>query len=244
MLASMIDDRVLGAPEAQLAAFRHNRPSPWLLFPSFLEDTAFEELRRTFPARQLFELQKGIRRPGKQRPHDRFYLAFESRSHRARARREHPDQGLVAYETLAEPWQRFLDELRSEAYERFLTTLFGRPPELRFAWHISFRGSEVSPHLDSRRKLGTHIFYFNGDDDWREEWGGQTLMLADKQTPRPNPDFSDFGEVITPPMLGNHSLLFQRTDDSWHGVERLSCPEDAYRRTFHVIASEPSHEPS
>lgn len=238
----MLNAHTLSAPDPLVGAFRGNRPSPWLELPQLLDDRAFEDLRRSFPERRLFELQKNIRRPGRQRPHDRFYLSFEHRPHQIRAKRDSADQGVVQYDDLSAPWQRFLDELRGPTYGAFLTRLFGVEPDLRFAWHISFRGSEVSPHLDSKRKLGTHIFYFNHPEDWKEEWGGQTLMLVDKKTPRPNPDFSDFGEMMTPAMLGNRSMLFQRTDDSWHGVERLTCPENAYRRTFHVIASERRHD--
>ena len=63
----MLNVQALAPPPEQLAAFQNNRPSPWLEFPALLDEQDFESLRGTFPDRSLFELQKGIRRPGKQR---------------------------------------------------------------------------------------------------------------------------------------------------------------------------------
>jgi hypothetical protein len=37
----------------------------------------------------------------------------------------------------------------------------------------------VSPHCDSPKKLGSHIFYLNTKEDWDPSWGGETLILDD-----------------------------------------------------------------
>ena len=35
--------------------------------------------------------------------------------------------------------------------------------------------------------------------------------------------------------LGNHSLLFQRQGNSWHGVREIRCPQGQYRKIFIVV---------
>ena len=40
-------------------------------------------------------------------------------------------------------------------------------------------GVEVSPHCDSKHKLGSHLFYFNDSSEWDPSWGGETLILED-----------------------------------------------------------------
>lgn len=233
----MLNTRWLNPDPPAVAAFQTRHPFPWQDFDGFLEEEAFQELRRTFPSRARFELHRGLRRGGGQRSHDRYYLAYEqSPYHRRSADMPDDSPGVIHHHELAPAWQRFLADLQSAGFLAHLEGRLGQRPRLRFAWHLSFEGSEVSPHLDSAGKLGTHIFYFNDADDWDDAWGGRTLLLADKRTERPNPEFSEFGEVLSPSMLGNRSLLFQRTPTSWHGVERLSCPRDHYRKTFHVIA--------
>ena len=48
--------------------------------------------------------------------------------------------------------------------------------------------------------------------------------------PRSAPDFNDFKRQIEIPCIGNHSLLFKRTNHSWHGVRRINCPENKLRQ--------------
>jgi hypothetical protein len=95
----------------------------------------------------------------------------------------------------------------------------------------------VSPHCDARHKIGSHIFYFNTEEDWDPSWGGETLILDDggRFDRRSAPRFDEFDRVITAPALGNCSLLFARRANSWHGVREIRCPEGAYRKVFIVV---------
>ncbi len=108
-----------------------------------------------------------------------------------------------------------------------------------YHWHYTPPGASVSPHCDARRKLASHIFYFNDPADWDPAWGGETLILDDggRFSRRSAPEFGDFAAATRADGMGNRSLLFARTDRAWHGVEPLRCPEGRYRRVFIVVAN-------
>ena len=119
--------------------------------------------------------------------------------------------------------------------------MFGtRLLQLNFHWHYTPNGCSVSPHCDAKRKLGSHIFYFNTTADWDPSWGGETLILDDRgRFPRNSaPRFEDFDVVIPGEALGNRSLLFARGDKSWHGVREIHCPAGAYRKVFIVVVND------
>jgi hypothetical protein len=92
--------------------------------------------------------------------------------------------------------------------------------------------------------LGTHIFYFNTEDDWAEDWGGRILLLDDggKWHPHTGPGFDDLKTSVSLDPRGNGSLLFQRTEHSWHGVRPLACPPDALRKLFIVTINIPTFQ--
>ena len=91
-----------------------------------------------------------------------------------------------------------------------------------------------------KRKLGSHIFYFNTAEDWDPAWGGETLILDDggRFNQKSAPDFEEFERIIASENLGNHSLLFHRQGNSWHGVREIRCPEGRYRKIFIVVIND------
>ena len=107
----------------------------------------------------------GVKRAFGQGYHDRFILHY------------HPSLDL------AQPWREFIDELHGPTYESLVRRLFGLRRNARFVltleWYYAWQGCGVSPHCDARRKLGTHIFYFNTDADWDANWGGRILIMDD-----------------------------------------------------------------
>jgi hypothetical protein len=215
-----------------LAQFQNQTPFPWFNFHEFLTPEGFRELYQDFPSLTMFEQHHGIERVHGQRPHDRYYLAYEKSLYGAEK-----GPGVVDKEDLPQSWQYFVEEIEtSKQYHDFIRGAFGVSTfGIRFAWHVGTAGSEVSPHCDGESKHGTHIFYFNTSEDWNEEWGGSTLVLGDKQTPNLNPDFSDFASATSSILINNHSFLFKNTEAAWHGVKPLTCPEGSYRRLFNVI---------
>jgi len=204
------------APEEFQAA----EPFPWVNPGGLIHDSAFETLRRSLPDLERFTRRFNIRRRHGQRPHDRFTLEYHSKSPVARV------------------WHEFIAELESPLYREWIAERFGeRRFFMTYHWHYATRGCEVSPHCDGPRKLGSHIFYFNGWEDWHPDWGGHTLILDDggRIDSRSAPDFDDFPRVVRSSIMDNHSLLFRRRGNAWHGVRPLSCPEDRVRKVFIVV---------
>ena len=155
MMESLLDSDLMANFDAE--AFQAIEPFPWYNYKEFIKPEAFEELFNDFPAFELFEKHSDIPRVFGQRPHNRYYLAYENSIYHKEG-----TVGVVRHNQLATSWQNFIDELRSDTYQRFVRRLFGCDKmETRFAWHMGHTGSEVSPHTDDPKKLGTHLFYFN-----------------------------------------------------------------------------------
>ncbi len=212
--------------------FTSNLPYPWFNFHQFLTTEGFQSLYQDFPSLESFEKHIDIQRNYAQRPHNRYYLAYEQSVYGNK-----PGKGTIKHKDLPETWQAFIEELEtSEDYKNFIKSLFDASEfEIRYAWHMGFHGSEVSPHLDGPEKIGTHIFYFNTTQDWNPDWGGSILVLKDKKTDTMNPDFTDFTTAKSAQIIDNHSFLFKNTPEAWHGVKALTCPEEKYRRLFNVV---------
>ena len=218
--------------------FLNNKHFPWYNFNKLLHPQAFDALLADFPSLNMFEKHEGIMRKTGQRPHNRYYLAYESSIYHKDSK-----EGTIKHEELPLVWQQFIEELaNNQTYLSFMKDVLGIDEfDIRYAWHMGVTHSEVSPHNESREKAGTHIFYFNTSEDWNKDWGGEILVLGDKKIRADNPDFSNFGEIIHSEILDNHSFLFKNQPSAWHGVKTLTSPEGHYRRLFNVIFEIPEH---
>jgi hypothetical protein len=201
-------------------AFRNQRPYPWMNPQGLLTQQGFEELLANMPDLALFKVFFAKKRKYGQKSHNRYVLEYQD--------------GL----DLPAPWQAFIDELRSDLYGSFIKDLLGRGHiRFRFHWHYTPSGCVVSPHCDSRGKLGSHIFYMNSTSDWDPAWGGQTVILNDngRFETGSSPWFDDFDEEIPAETMNNRSLIFGRKGNSWHGVRDIHCPEGVFRKVFIVV---------
>jgi hypothetical protein len=217
---SYLDYACLDALDGE--AFRNQKPYPWINPEGALTDVAYRELRDNLPDVSLFDGYFGVSRAHGQQSHDRYVLEYRD--------------GLA----LPAPWQAFVDELRGPRYLDFLRRLFGvRSLYLNFHWHYTPNGCSVSPHCDAKHKLGSQIFYLNTEDDWDPAWGGETLILDDKGRfgRRSAPAFEDFDKALPSQALGNRSLIFMQTGNSWHGVRPIQCPEGKLRKVFIVVVN-------
>jgi hypothetical protein len=204
-------------------AYQSQKPYPWVNPADLLTPEAFDALNDSLPDVSQLEKSFGAPRRAGQLPHNRYTLEYE--------------EGL----TVPAHWDAFIGELRSDRYRRALSRLLGvRSLEFRMHWHYAPRGSSVSPHCDAERKLGSHIFYFHGEDDWDPAWGGETLVLDDggNFSPDSAPDFDDFVGAVKAESIGNRSFIFSRNGNSWHGVRELQCPEDRMRKVFIVVLNQ------
>ena len=216
------------------ADFAAAQPFPNLPLSACLTPAAFTQLLADFPAPELFVRQQGIHPDNILRPHDRYYLALSDQGGVPQT------PGITRTAELAPSWRKLIEELRSPPYQQFIKRLFGcRQLRTRFAWHLGHQASEVSPHLDAARKIGTHLLYFNTSDDWQPDWGGSTLLLGQPRNGSSQPDFDDFATCQSAPWLDNHSLLFRNGPAAWHGVERMNPLPGHYRRLFTVVFDHP-----
>lgn len=212
---SYIDFERLAAID--VGKFQRQSPYPWINPADLLTPSGYSDLSKSLPPPGMFEERIGIERKHDQPSHDRLALEWS----------EDLD--------LPEPWNDFVSELQSKEYRSWLQDMFQtRSLRLRFHWHYTFCGASVSPHCDSKYKLGSHIFYFNTEEDWQPEWGGETLVLDDggRFNRRSAPGFEEFDSISETRAIGNRSFLFQNDGQSWHGVREIRCPKDHYRKVF------------
>jgi len=204
-------------------AFQGQKPYPFVNPEKLLTEEGYARLLDTLPDVSMFDADFGRVRKFGQDCHDRYNLEYRD--------------GLE----ISEPWQDFVRELQGERYRDFLARLYGTQRfRLRFHWHYAPDGCWVSPHCDSKRKLGSHIFYLNSSRDWDCAWGGETVVLDDggRFTHSSSPRIEDFEGSIVASCLDNRSFIFQRTAHSWHYVRPVSCPEGALRKVLIVVVDD------
>lgn len=206
--------------------FKKADPYPYIEISDSLTPEGYAELIANLPDISLFEKSIGEYRIGGQQSHDRYSLEYSE----------------IDPKILPAAWREFLTEIQSPAYHKFIKKLYGvRSFKIRPHWHYAFQGCSVSPHCDSKKKLGSHIFYLNTENDWNNEWGGGTLVLKPKNNVKIDnssaPIFEEFDIITCLGPTGNRSMLFESIEDAWHGVKELTCPEsqEGYLRKVFIV---------
>ncbi len=101
--------------------------------------------------------------------------------------------------------------------------------------HTHCRGGKLNAHLDYsihpklglERRINLLVYLTSG---WKEEWGGE-LGLWRKHPVNHGP--GELCRKISP--LFNRAILFDTTQDSWHGLpEPINCPEAVTRNSLAV----------
>lgn len=101
-------------------------------------------------------------------------------------------------------------------------------------WHLHKSGGKLNTHLDYsihpklglQRKLNI-IIYLNSS--WQEQWGGQLGLWGNESSEAPGALVKTISPVF------NRAVLFDTTQNSWHGLpEPLVSPEDQARKSFAV----------
>jgi 2OG-Fe(II) oxygenase superfamily len=208
--------------QADPTVFRTTRPFPWWNPEGLVAGAVFDGLVRTAPPLESFNPSFGVDRAYGQQSHDRFQLMYRP--------------GV----SLSPEWLAFLRVLNGRQYRALLARMLGTTRfTLEFQWHYTPRGCSVSPHCDAQNRLASHLFYLTTAENWKDEWGGETLLLDDKGKFDPNsaPSISDFPGFFSAKCMPNRSLLFMRTEHSWHAVRDLRQPEGVLRKLFMVIIS-------
>lgn len=127
--------------------------------------------------------------------------------------------------------------IRSQAFLKYVERLTGieklqyDPEYFGGGIRESRSGTFLPPHLDfnhhpaslTHRRLNL-LFYFN--PEWREEWGGNLQVHRDPNT------FRGTSAVHSYMPLNNRCLIFETSEISWHGFDRLNMTDGRSRRAF------------
>lgn len=129
---------------------------------------------------------------------------------------------LIEPDRLPGPWHRLLSYLTSSEYSDAVRALLGLGDakvriEVRLSSYPS--GGWMSRHTDRPDKLFSHNIYLC--PEWNTEWGGGLALYATAQCEQP--------VRIVCPGPGN-SVLFARSDSSWHEVMAVSASAARPRR--------------
>jgi hypothetical protein len=100
-------------------------------------------------------------------------------------------------------------------------------------WHAHSNQGKLNVHLDyslhpklqMERRLNLIVYLTPG---WRPEWGG-ALELWSHDAERKQPK----DKVVSVDCLFNRAVIFDTTQNSWHGLpEQLRCPDGVYRHSL------------
>ena len=158
-------------------------------------------------------------------------------------RNEHGHLGKAYHQNVRElgPSYRRLDDLgKSPEFLRFVSGVTGIPDLLHDpgyeggGTHENLEDMELDPHVDFTVHKTTGLYrrvnlllYLNSE--WDEAWGGSLELHVDPwQSGDKNPI-----KLVAPAF--NRCVLFETSDHSWHGFQRIRLPEDkkgTTRRSF------------
>jgi len=136
------------------------------------------------------------------------------------------------------PWDEISRVLEGNEFAQCVLTLFydgvverfGKDCELDFETECrlvrDFSNYAITPHTDSPQKLVSLLFYMPPDDSMREL--GTSIFVPIDPTFRcpgtKHHNFGGFKKVMTAPYRPNSLLGFFKTDNAFHGVERIERP--------------------
>ncbi|MFN7924258.1 MAG: 2OG-Fe(II) oxygenase [Bryobacteraceae bacterium] len=132
--------------------------------------------------------------------------------------------------------------IQSGEFLRFLSQATGIPSLLYDpayvggGCHLNLHGQDLETHVDfnyhpqtkTHRRLNLILFL---NSDWHEEWGGCLELQSD---PHGAPEANQNVKVIP---CANRCVIFETSERSWHGFERIDLPEEQRvigRRTLAV----------
>jgi len=201
--------------------FRETKPFPWVNPSNFLTEEGYAELIKTLPEISYFDKDFGKPRKYGQKPHDRYRLSYDKK-----------------LDFINTAWHDFVTELHGQEYQSLIKKLFNIESfELRAEWHYAESGGQVTPHLDGPTNYGAQLFYLITKENWKQEWGGQTLILGNEKSmfAESNPEISDFTQVIAANCVGNNTLIFKNTENAWHSVKEFTPPSGVHRKIFSIF---------
>ncbi|MDQ6708115.1 MAG: 2OG-Fe(II) oxygenase [Acidobacteriota bacterium] len=204
-LLPLIDGEVRNRIETLKQQFQSNRPFRHVVVDRFLEPSFCDRLLAEFPG---FDATK--------------------------ARNELGEVGRKAVvpdiATIGAAYTEFDRLMRSRDFLTLLGELTGIPklvydPEyIGGGTHENLHGQDLDPHIDFNyhphrplhRRLNLIVFL---NPEWKESWGGCLELYRDAWD-------RDNGEARTIVPIANRAVVFETTENSWHGFRRIELPED------------------
>lgn len=205
-----------GSVRSLARTFASARPFRHVVIDSFFDPAFAEELDRSFPP---FEERLALNEDGK-------------------VGRKAVNEKLAA---IGPAWAR-LDRLVQSAPFRALIGEISGVSELRYdPWyfgggtHENRHGQDLDPHVDfnyhpitrQHRRLNLIVYF---ERNWDPSWGGALDLHADPRRPAGEDD------VVRVPIGFNRAVLFETTERSWHGFERIDLPADQRHRSRRSFA--------
>jgi SM-20-related protein len=206
-------NRSLLNPNWRRACTVYTRPFDWALIPSLFTRKFATTLAVTFP-------ESGFRLTGDGSASRRFFY-----------------QGLISGGTLQPSvqnmhaaWRALAHMLASKDYAKALGDLVGIDVQgltADAALCVYSPRCWLRPHTDRDIRILTQVIYLN--EEWSAEWGGCLRLLRSERLNDP--------AVEILPVL-NKSVVFLRSDRSWHAVMPVKQQSGRQRRSllFHLTA--------
>ncbi len=207
LLHACIDESHWHNQDNHRETFQHNRPFKHLAIDHFFQEDFLRGLLQEFPDFEQGNYLNENGEPG----------------------------GKSTVEKIRELGPHFsqLDDLiQSPEFLQWLSETIGIGDLLYDPWyfgggtHENRTGQDLDPHVDFNRHPETNwhrrvnlIIYLN--ETWEASWGGTIDLHKDPYLP-PEQD-----EIVRILPLMNRAVLFETTENSWHGFTRIQIPEDA-----------------
>ena len=144
--------------------------NPHLHIKEFINNEDYEELLNQYPDDSLFKDEIPDTRKHGQRPHCRRLMVVKTENES-----KYFDPYIKNINDLPFVWQTLLQELQDKDYKDFICDLLKiNDFRIRFDFHRTQSGLDVSPHVDSVSKYASHLLYFM-PKNWKNEYGGKTI---------------------------------------------------------------------
>jgi hypothetical protein len=147
-------------------------------------------------------------------------------------------------------WEEFKNRMLSKTFMNFLLSRFMPYISSRFQnqniQQLKFNSEllliqdtmnyKIGPHTDSPRKVISFLFYLPKDYS-QKELGTSIYMPKDfnfKCNGGPHHPRENFEKITTMPFLPNSLFCFPKTDDSFHGVEKIETDEKRWLLLYDI----------
>ncbi|WP_167499469.1 2OG-Fe(II) oxygenase [Streptomyces malaysiensis] len=193
---------------------RHDEPYRWAVAHSIIPEPTARILREQLPAPQ--DLHPAERTGDGDKT---YRMAVLPLIHRGA---HEPGMAKVG-----EKWHELVSHLQSDAYRDWVNRTIGidvTDTMMDIGLFVFRGGDRISAHTDKPGKRATHVIYLN--DDWRREHGGHFEVRTG-----PDLSISPYATVIPG---GGRSVVFARSERSWHAVAPVAAHAPQFRLTCQV----------